>query len=162
MGSYEMATTTLAKPVFYDMKHSNNGARIRLWVALKEGAKDLIDVKILTYPELKEPEFAAVNPLKKIPGYVRTDGACVFESFVILDYLEDKFSDLKPSFKPGTPEDRQLMNLMIRCHDLYVASPNCTQPGFSHCQGAMYLSFGWHGPERGMDLPTRAAKLAEI
>merc|ERR1712157_622305 len=51
---------------------------------------------------------------------------------------------------------------MIRVHDLYIASPNCTAPGFSHSQGAMYLSFGWHGPERGMDLPSRAAKLAEI
>merc|ERR1712187_1014646 len=28
--------------------------------------------------------------------------------------------------------------------------------------GAMYLSFGWHGPDRGMDLPTRAAKIAEL
>merc|ERR1711941_153324 len=37
-----------------------------------------------------------------------------------------------------------------------------TGPGFSHSQGAMYLSYGWHGPERGMDLKTRALKFAEI
>ena len=54
------------------------------------------------------------------------------------------------------------MELLIRVHDLYIASPNCTAPGFSHSQGAMYLSYGWHGAARGMDLPTRAAKMAEI
>ena len=54
------------------------------------------------------------------------------------------------------------MQLLCRVHDLYIASPNCTAPGFSHSQGAMYLSNGWHGPARGMDLPTRAAKLGEI
>lgn len=47
-------------------------------------------------------------------------------------------------------------------HDLYIASANTTAPGFSHSQGAMYLSTGWHGPARGMDLQTRAAKLGEI
>ena len=54
------------------------------------------------------------------------------------------------------------MNLFNRIHDLYIASPNTTAPGFSHSQGAMYLSRSWHGPARGMDLPTRAAKLGEI
>jgi len=54
------------------------------------------------------------------------------------------------------------MELIIRCHDLYIASPNCTAPGFSHSQGAMYLSKGWHGPDRAMDLQPRAMKLAEI
>lgn len=150
------------KAVFYDMIHSNNGARIRLWLNLKQGLEAEIETRMLTYPELKGEEFAAVNPLKKIPGLIRSDGVVVFESFVILEYLEDKYSHLQPSFKPATPEGRQHMNLLIRCHDLYVASPNCTAPGFSHSQGAMYLSYGWHGADRGMDLPTRAAKLAEI
>merc|ERR1712157_211106 len=67
-----------------------------------------------------------------------------------------------PPMKPPTPEDRQHMELIIRCHDLYIASPNCTAPGFSHSQGAMYLSYGFHGAARGMDLKTRAAKVEEI
>merc|ERR1712107_496960 len=89
-------------------------------------------------------------------------GVTVFESNVILEYLEDKYRSHEPSFKPKTPEGRQVMNPMMRVHDLYIASPNCTGPGFSHSQGAMYLSYGWHGPERGMDLKTRALKFAEI
>ena len=32
-------------------------------------------------------------------------------------------------------QERAFMNLLIRIHDLYIASPNCTQPGFSHTQG---------------------------
>eukprot|EP00441_Pelagodinium_beii_P005005 CAMPEP_0197683078 /NCGR_PEP_ID=MMETSP1338-20131121/97409_1 /TAXON_ID=43686 ORGANISM="Pelagodinium beii, Strain RCC1491" /NCGR_SAMPLE_ID=MMETSP1338 /ASSEMBLY_ACC=CAM_ASM_000754 /LENGTH=81 /DNA_ID=CAMNT_0043264615 /DNA_START=51 /DNA_END=293 /DNA_ORIENTATION=+ len=81
------------------MVHSNNAARIRLWRNLKEGMQDEIDVKMVTYPDLKSPEFAAVNPLKKVPGFIRTDGVTVFESAVILNYLEDKHSCAMPSFK---------------------------------------------------------------
>lgn len=150
-----------SKPVFFDMVHSNNAARVRLWIDLKN-MKDEIDVKMVAYPDLQSPEFGAVNPLKKVPGYIRADGATVFESAVILNYLEDKYADRTPAFKPPTPEGRQLMDLIIRCHDLYVASPNCTAAGFSHSQGSMYLSAGWHGAARAMDLPTRAAKLHEI
>lgn len=151
------------RPIFFDMKHSNNGARIRLWIALKEGMSEKIESRLLTYDQLKEPEFTRINPLQKIPGYRRTDGVTIFESDVILRFLEDKYGgEHGPSFQPATPEDRQVMNLMMRIHDLYIASPNITAPGFSHSQGAMYLSTEWHGKARGMDLVTRAAKIAEI
>jgi len=156
--------STVPKPVFFDMVHSNNAARVRLWMALKkpEGMSELIDTKVVQYPDLQTPAFAAINPLKKVPGLVRTDGDCVFESNVILRYLEDKYGSEGAPFLPPTPEGRQRMDLFCRVHDLYISSPNCTAPGFSHCQGAMYLSNGWHGPARGMDLPSRAAKIAEI
>eukprot|EP00933_Yihiella_yeosuensis_P043799 TRINITY_DN38773_c0_g1_i1.p1 TRINITY_DN38773_c0_g1~~TRINITY_DN38773_c0_g1_i1.p1 ORF type:complete len:297 (-),score=58.88 TRINITY_DN38773_c0_g1_i1:129-1019(-) len=151
-----------SKPIFFDMVHSNNAARIRLWLRLKEGVGDAIERRVVTYPDLQSAEFAAVNPLKKVPGYIREDGSTVFESNVILGYLEDKYRSKSPSFTPGDPEGRQVMELFIRIHDLYIASPNCTAPGFSHSQGAMYLSYGFHGEARGMDLKTRAAKVAEI
>ena len=66
---------------------------------------------------------------------------------------------------PEDPDERAMVNLLVRCHDLYIASPNCTQPGFSHSQGAMYLSpwvTPWSSAERVMDAPTRAAKIAEL
>ena len=156
--------STVAKPIFFDMVHSNNAARVRLWMQLKRpgGMEELIESRTITYPDLKTADFAKVNPLCKVPALVRTDGATVFESNVILNYLEDKYGDAGPSLKPATPEGRQAMELLCRIHDLYIASPNATAPGFSHSQGAMYLSHGWHGPARGMDLPTRAAKLGEI
>ena len=150
------------KPVFYDMAHSNNAARIRLWRLLKEGMTEELDRCVVAYPDLKTPAFKVLNPLQKVPALVHADGTTVFESNVILDYLDDKYCAHAPSFKPPTAEGRQLMNLFIRIHDLYIASPNCCAPGFSHCQGAMYLSNGWHGAARGMDLPTREAKIGEI
>ena len=158
------AHSTLAKPIFYDMVHSNNAARVRLWMQLKRpgGMTDFIETRTLAYPDLQSAEFARINPLKKVPALIRTDGTTVFESNVILTYLEDKFGDAGASFRPPTPEGRQEMELLKRIHDLYIASPNTTAPGFSHTQGAMYLSMGHHGAARGMDLPTRAAKLGEI
>jgi len=149
------------------MIHSNNAARVRLWMALKRGENaasmsNLIDSRMVQYSDLQSTEFAAVNPLRKVPALIRADGAAVFEAGVILNYLEDKYAAEGASMKPSTPEGRQAMDLLIRVHDLYIASPNCTAPGFSHSQGAMYLSYGWHGAARGMDLRTRAAKIAEI
>ncbi|KAL3920686.1 MAG: hypothetical protein SGPRY_005165 [Prymnesium sp.] len=152
----------MATPVFFDMIHSNNGARVRLWLRVKRC--DAIDHRFLQYPELQSAAFVAVNPLKKVPALIRADGATVFESNVILNYIQDKFGEEfpHPSFVPSTAEGRQVMDLMCRIHDLYIASPNCTAPGFSHSQGAMYLSKAWHGAARGMDAPTRAAKIAEL
>mmetsp|Transcript_5730 Transcript_5730/g.11258 ORF Transcript_5730/g.11258 Transcript_5730/m.11258 type:complete len:604 (+) Transcript_5730:71-1882(+) len=161
---YTRRLSTSSKPTFFDMVHSNNAARVRLWMQLKKpgGMEEVIESRIVRYPDLKTAEFAAINPLKKVPALVRADGTTVFESNVILSYLEDKYKEEGPSFEPPTAEGRQAMQLLCRVHDLYIASPNCTAPGFSHSQGAMYLSDGWHGPARGMDLPTRSAKLGEL
>ena len=54
---------------------------------------DQIRTRVLTYPDLQSPDFISVNPLKKVPAFIREDGTCVFESMVILDYLEDKYKD---------------------------------------------------------------------
>merc|ERR1712166_1633440 len=102
------------------------------------------------------------NPLLKVPAIVLANGSTIFESPVILDYLEDKYAEDGPSFRPDDHEEKARMNLFIRIHDLYIASPNSTQPGFSHTQGCMYLSTEWHGPSRGMGPDTRAAKLREL
>jgi len=143
------------------MKHSNNAARIRIW-RQKKGVEDAVDRTVIGYADLKTPEFASVNPLMKVPALVLPSGSTIFESPVILEYLEEKYAEKGPSFKPENLEDRARMNLMLRIHDLYIASPNCTQPGFSHTQGCMYLSTAWHGAARAMDIDTRAAKLREL
>jgi hypothetical protein len=57
------------KPFFFDMKHSNNSARIRIWLKLK-GLDHLVDSKYITYDELKSEEFSKVNPLKKVPAFI--------------------------------------------------------------------------------------------
>jgi glutathione S-transferase len=149
---------------FFDMTHSNNAARIRLYFSLKQIVTDRVLPQMIKYDDLSTDAYGKVNPLKKVPALIRSDGTRVFEASVILSYLddEDMFAPLSPRLTPLTAEGRQEMELIIRCHDLYVASPNCTAPGFSHNQGAMYLSCAWHGTARGMDLPTRAAKTREL
>ena len=143
------------------MTHSNNAARIRLWLNMKQSMQKEIDTIKITYADLQSKEYASINPLKKVPAFIRSDGSTIFESNVILSYLEDKYGGGQ-TFTPSTPEGRQDMNLLCRIHDLYIASPNCTSPGFSHSQGAMYLSKEWHGETRTMTVEDRAAKLSEI
>lgn len=154
--------TGAKKPVFYDMKHSANAARIRLWFMLKDGVRGYIETRMMTPPDLKKEEFLNVNPLGRVPAFVREDTSCVYESNVILQYLEDKYSANNPSLMPGTPEERQDMNMLIRLHDMYIASSKNVGPGFTSTIAALYVSIGFHGKETGMDLATRAAKLAGL
>ena len=150
------------KPVFYDMTHSNNAARVRLWLRLVDPAlSQQVESTFITYDDLRSEEYGRLNPLRKVPALVRGDGGTVFESDVILKYLEDLYGN-NEAMTPSTPEGRQVMNLFIRIHDIYISSPNCSADGFCHSQGAMYLSTAWHGARRGMDIATREAKIAEI
>merc|ERR1712137_1166682 len=146
------------------MKHSNNAARIRIYLKLK-GLTEHVDMKTVTYADLQTEDFKKVNPLKKVPGWVCADGMTLCESNVILDYCRDKWGEYGPNLEMDTPEERAFVNLVCRLHDLYVASPNCTQPNFAHSQGCMYLApypTPHCAPERCMDAQTRAAKCAEL
>ena len=51
-------STQSKKPVFFDMVHSNNAARIRLWLRLK-GMEGEIETRMVTYPDLQTEEFKA-------------------------------------------------------------------------------------------------------
>ena len=113
------------KAFFYDMKHSNNAARIRILIKLK-GLDHLVDAKYITYAELQSEEFKKVNPFKKVPAFVTGDGLALFESFVIMEFLEDKYGHIGPNMRLDTPDDRAYVQSIVRTHDLYIASPNCT------------------------------------
>ena len=76
------------KPVFYDMTHSNNAARVRLWLRLVDPSlSKQVDSTFITYDDLRSEEYGRLNPLRKVPALVRGDGGTVFESDVILKYL---------------------------------------------------------------------------
>ena len=153
------------KCVFYDMKHSNNAARIRLWLRLKK-FEEMVETKMLTHADIESEAYKQINPLKKVPALITENGLNLFEAYVILQYLEDRFGTLAPPWLVlNTPDDRAFVRLLVRCHDLYIASPNCTQPNFSHTQGCMYLDpypTPFTPAERTMTVKVRAAKLAEI
>ena len=125
------------KPVFYDMTHSNNAARVRLWLRLVDHSlSKQVDSTFITYDDLRSEEYGRLNPLRKVPALVRGDGGTVFESDVILKYLEDLYGN-NEAMTPDTAEGRQVMNLFIRIHDIYISSPNCSADGFCHSQGAI-------------------------
>ena len=67
-GTVRPASSNPSKAVFYDMRHSNNAARCRLWLALKEDVAAVVETRTVTYADLQTPEFAAINPLKKVCG----------------------------------------------------------------------------------------------
>ena len=149
---------------FFDMVHSNNAARCRLWIKAK-GLQNKIKTIVVRYADLKGKDYASVNPLMKVPAFITPDGTTIFESFVIMQYLEDAYGHEGIPTMLTNPTERAFVHLVVRCHDLYIASPNCTQPGFSHTQGCMYLPSVPNAQisiDRCMDIKTRAAKLAEL
>lgn len=161
------------KFIFYDKKMSNNASRIRLWLRIKGiGPKNGgVETRwIESESELKSESYTSIVPTKKCPALtiVGSDGQptiTIFESDVIMRYLEDRFPNTVPSLTLDAPEERALVNLMVRMHDIYLASPNCTQPHFSHTQGCMYLTpypTDYCSKERTMSIEVRAAKVAEI
>lgn len=153
------------KCTFYDMTHSNNAARIRLWMRIKD-MHHVVDTKLLTHADLESDEYQQINPLKKVPSLVTDKGLKLFEAQVVLQYLEDRFGGFgPPSLVLDTPDDCALCNLIVKCHDLYIASPNCTQPNFTHTQGCLYLDpypTSFTPAKRTMTVETRAAKLKEL
>lgn len=70
-------------PVFYDMIHSNNAARVRIWLRLKGlEPEDAVQSHLVTYADLQSPDYARLNPLKKVPAFMDEDGEGLFESQV--------------------------------------------------------------------------------
>lgn len=137
---------------------------------------------MVTYLDLQSPKYSTLNPLKKVPAMLDASGNALFESYVIMQYIEDKFkfghstgamaeaedggaASCERNLMADSPEKRAFVELLVRVHDLYIASPNCSQPSFSHTQGAMYLApkvTPHCTPERVMKRETRAAKVAEL
>ncbi len=62
------------------------------------------ETRIVQYgPEMKTPEYLAINPLGKVPA-IRHNGAVVTETGAICAYLADAFPQAGLIPPPGTPE----------------------------------------------------------
>jgi len=151
---------------------SNNAARIRMWLYLHR-SEDLafsIERTAVKHEEQHQGGFGRVNPFEKIPALTIDDSGAsswLAEAAVILEFLEDLQQSVRPAsarYVPSSPEERAHMRLVIRTHDLYISSPNCTQEGpFTHSQGCMYVpppssSFA---TTRWQSRAERAARLAD-
>ena len=173
--------------VLFDRPQSNNCARVRLWIYLR-GLEARFDVRATSHAAQARDAFRALNPAAKIPllvildgagdgGAARGDaettaargGAALSEAAVILEYLEERHaSPWRRALVPADALARARMRLVVRVHDIYLASPNAhaARPaGLNvHTMGALFID----PPDpsrpdaRALDRPTRAAKLAEV
>ena len=82
-------------------------------------AKDL-PVEIVAPPAdwRTSPEFRKLNPLVRIPVLVLDDGSTLFESGVLVEYLEDAFPESRP-LRPRAPIDRARVRL-VQLAEQYV------------------------------------------
>eukprot|EP00242_Pyramimonas_sp_CCMP2087_P014111 CAMPEP_0198211934 /NCGR_PEP_ID=MMETSP1445-20131203/25428_1 /TAXON_ID=36898 /ORGANISM="Pyramimonas sp., Strain CCMP2087" /LENGTH=312 /DNA_ID=CAMNT_0043886295 /DNA_START=55 /DNA_END=990 /DNA_ORIENTATION=+ len=121
-------TGATASETLYDMPISNNGARVRLVIYWKGLENNVTITSPAVIGGLKSDEYLALNPQGKMPVLVLDDDQALPESEVITQYLVDKYADVGPSLRPGTPEQRAKANLATRIHDFYITS----------IQGVMY------------------------
>ena len=83
--------------------------KVRIF-AMECGLDDRIELHVLaTAPHQPDPALAAVNPVKKIPTLVTDDGAVLYDSGVITDYLNaESGCRLVPADGPARwPEEKQ-------------------------------------------------------
>jgi len=71
----------------YDSKLAPNPRRVRIFLAEKSVAVPTEQVDI-TAMQHKTPEYAAINPLQRMPSLVLDDGTIITESIAICRYFE--------------------------------------------------------------------------
>ncbi len=86
----------------YDSKGAPNPRRTRIFLAEKGITLPTKQVDIMTMQH-KTPEYAAINPLQRMPALVLDDGTIITESVAICRYFEVQQPD-PPLFGVGAKE----------------------------------------------------------
>ena len=99
----------------------------RVWLALEHKAL-AYDLRVLSFSEgdLKKPEFAALNPRRKVPVLIDAQAPgqvsfVLYESAAILEYLDDAYPGSGMPLFPGDMRGRALIRRMVCEADNYVA-----------------------------------------
>jgi len=102
----------------------------RVWLALEHKAL-AYELRVLSFSDgdLKKPEFAALNPRRKVPVLLDADGPgkgqappfVLYESAAIIEYLEDAYPRSGAALFPGDARERALVRRMVCEADNYVA-----------------------------------------
>jgi len=92
----------------------------RVWLAL-EVKKIPYELKVLSFTagDTGKPEFVAINPRHQVPAIVE-DGFALWESTVILEYLDDRFASRTPLY-PADPRERARVRRLVREAETYLA-----------------------------------------
>ena len=93
----------------------------RIWLAL-EHKQIPYDQKVVSFAnkDLEKPEFAALNPRRKVPVIV-DDGFTMYESAVIVEYLEDRYPHSGRALFSSDVKQRAVARRLIREVDQYLA-----------------------------------------
>ncbi len=91
----------------------------RVWLALEHKAVPY-QLKLLSFTagDTKKPEFVALNPRHQVPTIV-DDGFALWESTVILEYLDERFVSGKPLY-PGDVRERARIRRLVREAEEYL------------------------------------------
>lgn len=82
-------------------------------------AKGLEFEERITYPG--SAELQAINPLGKVPAMTTDEGTTLSESWVLLEYLEEKYP--QPPLYPADPEERGEVRRLAKIAELYFDLP---------------------------------------
>ena len=144
------------KPILVTVPVGNNPARVRMLIYHKGLEGEIVMRTPDDYGGLASEEYRALNPQGKMPALILPTGETLYEAKVVCGYILDVYAGTGPAIGATTPAGRALSALITQIHDLYIASPNSSNPSVTATQGCMY---------KGIDLidgPARAAKVAEL
>jgi glutathione S-transferase len=92
----------------------------RVWLALEHKALQYKRIELsLERGDLKADSYLALNPRGKVPVLVDEDFS-IYESGVILEYLEDKYPDVGANLFPQDIQSRTLSRRLINEIDCYL------------------------------------------
>jgi glutathione S-transferase len=100
----------------YDGKRTPNGRRARIFIREKQiPMPEIVDVDIAKKDHLR-PEYAKLNPKRRVPTLVLDDGTAIAESVAICRYFEEEHPE-PPLFGTG-PKGKAIVEMWNRRMEL--------------------------------------------
>jgi glutathione S-transferase len=109
----------------YDFPMSPRVRKVRIVLAEKGLQYEKVHIDILK-GEQKKPEYLAIHPYGKVPA-LQDNGATLYESTVIMEYLNDKYPD--PPLLPTDPGQRARARVLVHYGDNPYESAAATLVG---------------------------------
>ncbi|MBI3797493.1 MAG: glutathione S-transferase family protein [Deltaproteobacteria bacterium] len=97
----------------YDFPMSPRARKARIVLAEKGLQYEKVNIDI-TKGDQKKPEYQAINPYGKVPA-LQDNGATVYESSIIMEYLNDKYPT--PPLLPADPGQRARARVLMHLGD---------------------------------------------
>lgn len=117
----------------YETKTAPNPRRVRMFLAEKGLLDGVETVQVdLEHGENLTPEYAARNPMKKVPAMELNDGTYISETMAICRYFEEMHPDTTPLLGRN-PLDKAKVEQWLRWIEFYFFMP--TGMCFQHTTG---------------------------